>query len=113
MIDYKGGKVVWDNSDNWSRDDDYYKYNQDILQIKYSENCIIDVGSYPTVQDGSDLLVIMVINLRPYPNDDDKWEAWEDPFASIPCADKDDMLVQLQRAIDLYPSMLAAEYSKG
>lgn len=103
MLDYKGGKVTWDNSYDWERDN--YNYEQDILQIEYGKNCVIDVGSYTSV-DGSHRFVIMVIDFRPYPNDDDKPEAWSRPFASIPCADKADMLVQLQRAIDIYPGMI-------
>lgn len=103
QVDYKGGKVVWDNSYNWERDN--YDYDQDILQVMYGENCLIDVGDYDNGR-GSRHFVIMIIDFRPYPNEDDKPEAWSRPYASIPCTDKEDMLMQLQRAIDVYPKLI-------
>jgi hypothetical protein len=103
MIDYKSGKVTWDTSYNWERDN--YDHEQDILQISYGENCVIDVGSYTNSYNES-RFVIKVIDFSPYPDDNDKPEAWRQPFASIPCVDKADMLVQLQRAIDIYPNMI-------
>ena len=101
MIDYKGGKVVWDSSREWSQDHDYYC--EDILQIIYGENCVIDVGSYGS-QDWAHY-TIMVIDYRGS-YEDDKSDAWSNPYAFIPCKDKEDMLVQLQRAIDIYPAMI-------
>lgn len=105
MIDYKGGKVVWDNSHNWMLDDSDYAYEQDILQLKYGDHCVIDVGNYANGK-GEGHFVIMVINYAPYHNEEDKPEAWNEPFASIPCKDKTDMLMQLQRAIRIYPEMI-------
>lgn len=106
MIDYKGGKVVWDNSHNWDKPEDYYAHDQDILQVKYGENCIIDVGDYSDGQGGRHF-VILVIDFSSYNQEEDMSEAWSHPYTSITCRDKEDMLVQLQRAIDLYPSMIA------
>ncbi len=103
QIDYKGGKVVWNSSYNWERDN--YDYEQDILQVKYGENCVIDVGNYSDGKGGRNF-VIMIIDYRPYPNENDKTAAWSFPYAIIPCADKADMLVQLQRAIDVYPKLI-------
>lgn len=100
MIDFKGGKVTWDNSYNWTKDN--YDYEQDILQVKYGENLIIDVGNYGKGES----FTIMVIDFTPYSKDDDKPLAWEYPFALIPCKDRADMLIQLQRAIDIYPMMI-------
>lgn len=102
MIDYKSGKVVWDNSQNWERDEDYYHYDQDILQVVYGEHCIIDVGDYSDGKGGRHL-VIMVVDQGQYQDEEDKPEAWSHPYACIPCRNKSDMLVQLQRAIDVYP----------
>lgn len=106
MIDYKDGKILWDNSDNWSRDT--YDYNQDILQVKYGENCIIDVGDYSDGCGGRHF-AIMIIDYTPYPdkNDDSRANAWHPPYACIRCKDKSDMLLQLQRAIDTYPALIA------
>lgn len=106
MIDYQDGKVIYDNSFDWKNDISYYSYHQDILQIAYGENCIIDVGNYDNTRGGSHF-VIMVIDFSPYQEEDNKFEAWNQPFASIPCQDKDDMLQQLQRAINIYPKILA------
>jgi len=105
MIDYKQGKITWDTSDDWERDDNDYIGDQDILQVEYGEHCIIDVGSYTNQQD-VDRFIIMVIDFSQCQTDDDKARAWTNRYASIPCKDKADMLVQLQRAIDIYPQMI-------
>ena len=101
MVNYKGGKVTWDNSHNWEKDDNWYSCKQDILQISYGKNCVIDVGNY-----GDGTFAIFVIDFSPYPNDDDKPTAWSIPYTKIVCKDKHDMLLQLQRAIDIYPGLI-------
>ena len=109
MIDYKGGTITWDNSHKWEEDDQWYDYNQDILQVSYGKNCVIDVGNYPQRPETGTInrqFVIIVIDYSSYPEDDDKSDAWSYPYASIPCKDKLDLLTQLQRAIDVYPTMI-------
>jgi len=105
MIDYKGGKVVWDNSHHWEKSEHEYDYDQDLLQFMYGEHCVIDVGRYYSRNDGH-RFVIMVVDYRPYHNEQEKPDAWSNPYAAIPCQDKDDLLIQLQRAIDVYPEMM-------
>jgi len=106
MIDYKGGKIVWDNSYNWELPDHDYAYDQDILQIKYGEHCVIDVGNYSDGSGSNHHFVILVIDYEPYPDDENKPQAWDNPYAVIPCQDKADLLIQLRRAIDVYPNMI-------
>jgi len=100
VIDYRNGKVTWDNSDRWARES--YDWQQDILQVSYGKNCVIDVGCC----NGDGTFAIFVIDFSPYPNDDDKPTAWSIPYTKIVCKDKHDMLVQLQRAIDIYPRLI-------
>jgi hypothetical protein len=90
-IPLNDGKVVWDNtaSSHWS---------EDVLQIVY-DHCIIDLGLY-----SADTLIISVVERKTI--DDEQIEAWAKPVAVIPCADRTDMLMQLERAIRVYPSML-------
>lgn len=96
MIDYKDGKITWDTSFNWERDEHYYHYHQDILQVKYGQHCLIDVGNYSNKEPHFTIFVV----------DPNEEEAWGHPYACIPCQDKADMLVQLQRAINVYPKMM-------
>ena len=103
MIDYKDGKITWDNSNDWQ--DDNYDYNQDILQVEYGQHCVIDVVDYSNGHGGRDF-VIMVIDFSQCQTGDDKVRAWTNRYASIPCKDKADLLLQLQRAIDIYPQMI-------
>ena len=102
MIDYRNAKVIWDNSFNWVRPDEEYGSNQDILQLVY-ENCVIDVGRYPGNRTSSYQFAIMVIDYTDYAN---KVEAWSTPYAIIPCASKQDLISQLQRAVDIYPNLI-------
>ena len=103
MIDYKDGKITWDNSHSWEKDEAYYA--QDLLQVEYGTRCVIDVGDYSN-GSGERHFVIMVIDFSTCQTEDEMAEAWCDPYATIPCKDKADLLVQLQRAIDVYPSMI-------
>jgi hypothetical protein len=99
MIDYKGGTVVWDNSYNWELDD--YDYNQDILQVKYGQHIVIDVGDYTDGQGGRHF-TIMVIDFSSCSNEDEMAEMWCHPKATFSSKDRGEMLLQLQHAIDTY-----------
>lgn len=109
-MDYKDGKITWDNSDNWERPEEDYAYNQDILQVEYGK-CLIDVGGYSSKDNV--VLTIMVLDLTRCVSPDDFTEQWGRPFARIPCTSKQDLLLQLQRAVEVYPALinkLAREY---
>lgn len=95
-IDFRGGKVnhsCWDDID-WNKNLSFYNegyLSEDILQLQY-DSCIIDVGWYGG--DKGHFTIFVVIDHN-----------WHHPFACIPCKDKDDLMVQLQRAIDVYPDL--------
>ncbi len=108
-IDYKGGKVTWDLFKNidWSKEVTWETegyVSEDLLTLEYDQ-CIIDVGWYGG-KEGHFSIFIVVPNETP---DDDGCfytpESWHDLFARIPCKNSNDMLIQLQRAIDIYPEM--------
>jgi hypothetical protein len=95
-VDYKNGKVVWDNSHNWDKPDDYYRGSQDILLVQFGK-CQIDVGNYVALSGFG--FVIMVLDLNTE-------EPWKEPYAVIPCTDLQDLLSQLRRAVDSYPALI-------
>lgn len=109
MIDYKGGKIVWDTSSDWELDEKEYAFAQDILQMSYpvpQGKLIIDVGSYMGWDNKNAVFVICVALLEDNKTDDEHAAAWDRPITRILCIDKQDMLLQLQRAIDTYPKMM-------
>jgi hypothetical protein len=110
MIDYKDARVTWDMIKNidWSKvitwDSEGY-LSEDLLTLEY-DNCIIDVGWYGG-RDGH--FSIYVITPEDKPDEDGciyTSESWHRPYMRLPCKDSFDMLTQLQRAIDIYPSMI-------
>jgi hypothetical protein len=102
-IDYKGGKVEWDlfkeidfsKSVSWKTEG---YLSEDLLTLQY-QNCLIDLGWYGGERGGFKIVVI-------FPEEDGEYtpEAWAYPYARIPCQNQYDMLIQLQRAIDIYPA---------
>lgn len=104
-IRFEGGKVEWDTLSHidWSKTVDYRTQgylSQDILQLVYS-HCLIDLGWYGAEKGH---FTIMVIMPGEYTGEYDA-ESWQEPIVRIPCKDQYDMLVQLQRAIDVYPAL--------
>lgn len=104
-IDFKGGIIEggWDNFSHidWSKQVDYRTegyLSQDILQIAY-DNCVIDLGWYGAEEGHFTIIVITTDDNGIYSED-----SWDNPFARIPCENQYDMLLQLQRAIDIYPT---------
>jgi hypothetical protein len=106
-IDYKGGKVEWDLLKNidlskpvsWKTEG---YLSEDLLTLRY-ENCIIDLGWYGG--EGGHFTITVVV---PEESGEYSPESWTYSLAKIPCRDQDDMLVQLQRAIDIYPAFADA-----
>lgn len=105
-IDYKNGMVIWDQftSFDWSKGLDFKTnsaLSQDMLTIEFP-GCLIDLGWYGGLDEYSGFTIIVVDK-----SDDQEEQAfnWVNPLASIPCTDKEDVLTQLQRAINIYPKM--------
>lgn len=104
-INFKGGTVEggWDNFSyiDWDKKVDYRTegyLSQDMLQLKY-DNCLIDLGWYGN-EDGHFTIIVII------PDDNGVYsqDSWDNHFAHIPCENQYDMLLQLQRAIDIYPT---------
>lgn len=107
-VDYKGGKVTWSFMDqiDWSKKVSFETegfLSEDILTVEY-DNCLIDLGWYGGPKG---FFCIKVIISR-FPDGEGKYSAedWQHPYANIPCENQYDMFIQLQRAIDIYPSLL-------
>lgn len=107
-LDYKGGNITWSYMDqiDWSKKVSFESegfLSEDILTIEYN-NCLIDLGWYGGPKG---IFCIKVIIPR-FPDGDGKYSAedWAYPYANIPCENQYDMFIQLQRAIDIYPSLL-------
>lgn len=108
-VDYKGGNVTWSYMDqiDWSKKltfDSEGWLSEDMLTVEY-DNCLIDLGWYG---GPNGFFCIKVIIPRFSENKEEKYcaEDWAYPFANIPCENQYDMFIQLQRAIDIYPSLL-------
>lgn len=105
LIDIRGAKTGpgtdWELEHCDLDDPNTYLYNQGLLQLEY-DYCLIDLGHYGGAgKDG--LFSIKVIT----PELDGEYtaERWDRRYAGIPCQDADDMIAQLQRAIDVYPKL--------
>ena len=104
-IDYKGGKVEWNffKYIDFSKEVSYKEglLSEDLLTLRY-ENCMIDLGWYGGATGRFTIKAIL-------PDQDGEYsKSWIHPFANIPCQNQDDMLIQLQRAIDIYPVLADA-----
>jgi len=96
-LDLKDGKEIFHNGLDHideSKPINEQHLTEDLMALRY-ETCLIDVGSYHgclTIQ------VIEIIN--------GGCQDWSHPFSVIKCFDIDDFYLQLQRAIDIYPSRI-------
>lgn len=109
-IDWKGGTFLYGSQvklDIVDLDDPKsYWGEEDLLMIDYG-SCLIDLGYYGNSTNGC----FSITALEKFDNEKDQINAWDNAI-KIPCADADDMLKQLQRAIDVYPSLIQ-RWKKG
>ncbi len=109
-IDWKGGTILYGSQVNLEivdlDDPKSYWGEEDLLTIDY-EDCLIDLGYYGDRTTGC----FSIMTVEKFEDEEKQINAW-DYSIKIPCADADDMLKQLQRAIDVYPSLIQ-RWKKG
>ena len=109
-VDYKGGEVTWSYMDqiDWSKKVSFESegfLSEDILTVHY-EHCLIDLGWYGGV-NGRFVIKVVTPVFSKDPGVKYDAEDWAYPYANIPCENQYDMFIQLQRAIDIYPTQCA------
>jgi hypothetical protein len=101
MIPAYGNYVHIRQNVDWSK---LLPHEEDICQIEY-QHCLIDLGWYSHwFSENVGAFVIYVIAPRLI---DGVWafdpDCWEYPLAIIPCPDEEDVRMQFQRAVEVYP----------
>lgn len=109
-IDWKDGLILYGSQVNLDIVDldepKSYWGEEDLLVIDYG-SCLIDLGYY----GGSTTGCFSIAVIEKFEDEENQIDAWNSSI-KIPCADADDMLKQLQRAIDVYPSLIQ-RWKKG
>jgi hypothetical protein len=112
-INLRDGKALSDFGWGWANvdldDPQTYLGNQDILTLTF-DYCTVDLGWYGgEIGNGGHFTIMIII---PELDGEYSSESWHPPYNRIACLDADDMLVQLQRAIDVYPKIRNKEQHK-